>query len=239
MGDIEQLVHLPNSAVFNVKADKAQRLGQLGITPDCRVFKYGLSGATDISAARLCQTEAPATTSDELAVAAARAIGDRTVTVTVDLVDGDLKEGYMNVEDDAGEGHLYSIEANTDDGTTTTVTLEGGHGLIVALTTSTTVGLWQNPMKDVIVHPSPATAMLVGVSPRAITAARYAWWCVSGLISGLTEGTVVINEEVIDSATADGAMAPTAALVPAEYTVGIVHEVAATTEESTIHMKMI
>lgn len=234
---------LPNSEIFNNTADKRQRLGAIGITHDGRLFRYALMGATNIATARLTQSEVVVSTSDELVVPTARAIGDRTVTVTVNLVDGDLAEGYVNVEDDAGEGHLYSIEGNTDDGTTTTVTLEAGHGLVVAWTTATTVGLWQNPWKDLVVCPTTLTGPITGVTPRAHATVRYGWVQVGGLASVLTDGTVIIGLSVMASNGTAGAVEAfglTEAAPPTEITpvVGHVHEVAATTEESTIMLKL-
>ena len=53
------------------------------------------------------------------------------------------------------------------------------------------------------------------------------------------EGTVVINERVIDSASADGAVAPTASTAAGEENyVGVVMEVAATTEQGIIWLKI-
>jgi hypothetical protein len=50
---------------------------------------------------------------------------------------------------------------------------------------------------------------------------------------------VVINEQVIDSASADGAVAPTASTAAGEENyVGVVMEVAATTEQSLVWMRL-
>jgi hypothetical protein len=230
---------LSNAEFFSITDDKRHRLGSLGISADGRLFRYGLVGGTTIAAGKLTQSEVPASTSDELAVAAAAAIGSRAPTVTVDLTDGDLIDGYMNIEDDTGEGHLYSIKNNTDDGTTTTVTLADGHGLVVAITTVTTVGLWQNPWKDLVIQPSPPTAMVTGVTPRSMTTLYYGWIQTGGLCSVLIDGTVVIAAQVMPSNGTDGAVeawgltdgTPNVEITPQ---IGVVHEVAATTEHGTI-----
>jgi hypothetical protein len=248
MGDIEMLVHLPNAAMFESTTDKRQRFGQIAISKDGRTFRYGLSGAAAIATARLTQTPVPDANLDELVVPTARSIGDRTVTLTLGATnpnDNDFVDGYLNVEDDTGEGYLYNVDGNTDDATTLTISLEGGHGLQVAWTTSTTAGIWKNPWRDIIIHPSPPTAMLTGVTTRAQAAARYGWYQMNGLASILVEGTTVIARTAAPSLTADGAVAPWALVEAAPPTgfdalvIGATHEVAATTEEGTFFLNQL
>lgn len=228
---------------FGVTDDQRNHpLGSVMVFADGRRFAYGRAAGTEIATARLCQQTLNHADYDELAVPTARAIGDRAVTVTngataitVDL----FKDGYLNVEDDTGEGYLYTIESNTADAGSGTVTVNLRESLQVAWTTATTVNLFANPFGRVIVHPSPATAFLVGVTPRVVTASDFAWFQTWGPASVRVEGTHVINEGVIDSATADGAVAPTASTAAGEeFYVGICMEVAATTEQGIIYLRM-
>lgn len=222
---------------------RSHPLGSVMVFADGRKFKYGLAEATAIATARLCQQTLNPADWDELVVPTARAIGDRTVTVTngatTAVTVDTFADGYLNVEDDAGEGYLYTIKSNGAAATGAAITVNLYEPLQVAWTTATTVNLFRNPMSHVIIHPSPATALLVGVTPRAIAASRYGWFQTWGPASVLVEGTHVINERVIDSASADGAAAPTASTAAGEENyVGVVMEVAATTEQGIVFLQM-
>lgn len=231
-------------------------LGTKLLFDDGREYRYALIGASNIAAAKLCQSEVPGANFDELVVPAAVPIGTKSITITngaTTAVKDLFAEGYINVEDDTGEGHLYKIKGNAAEGAGSApivVDIVGGKrdvatstdllsGILVAWTTSTTVGLTRSPFAQVIIHPSPNTACLTGVTPRALTAGRYGWLQVRGPASVTTEGTVIIGLSVKPSASADGAVNPwilTEATPNTEITpaCGNVMEVAATTEESLI-----
>lgn len=221
---------------------RSHPLGSVMVFADGRRFKYGLASATEIATGKLCQQTLNSANYDELAVAAAVAAGDRVVTVTngaTTIAVDAFADGYINVEDDAGEGYLYTVKSNNAAAASGTCTLNTYEKVEVAMTTSTTVTLFRNPMSAVIIHPSPATALLVGVTPKVITASTYGWFQTWGPASVTTEGTVVINERVIDSASADGAVAPTASTAAGEENyVGVVMEVAATTEHSLVFLQI-
>jgi len=225
----------------NTATKRGHPLGSAMQFADGRRYRYARAGASvALVAAMLNQSTLPSVDFDELVVPTARAIGDRRITVTtgstgaaVDL----LADGYLNVEDDAGEGYLYTIKSNAAAGATAALTIDLFEQLQVAWTTSTTVGIVVNPYALTIIHPSPATSMLTGVSVGVVAVNNYGWLQVAGPASVRTEGTVIINERVIDSASADGAVAPTASTAAGEeHNVGVVMEVAATTEQSLIYL---
>ncbi len=221
---------------------RAHPLGSMMMFADGRRFAYSGITATDIAAGALCQQTLNAADHDLLAVAAAVAIGDKVVTVTnggsTAIGVDDLADGYIVVEDDAGEGHLYTIRSNDAAATSATVTLTLYDPIQVALTTATTVTLFRNPWGRAIIHPSPATALLLGVTPAA-RSNEFGWLQTWGPAACITQGTLVINEKVIDSASADGAVAPTASTAAGEeYYVGVTMEVGPTTEHSLIHLRM-
>jgi hypothetical protein len=231
-----------NGSQFAVNTIKQNALGTQMVFADGRLFRYGQAAATQIATAKMCQQTLNSANLDELVVPTARAVGDLVVTLTTGstAVAADaMQDGWINVEDDTGEGYLYSVATNAAAATTATLTITLNEPLQVAWTTSTTVGVFFSPFSAVIVHPSPATAMLVGVTPRIIPASNFGWFQNWGPASVTTEGTVVINEQVIDSASADGAVAPTASTAAGEENyVGVVMEVAATTEQSLVWMRL-
>lgn len=235
---------------FASYSDQRFPFGTLLQLQDGRKYRFAEIGGTNIAAGRLCQSEVPGANFDELAIPGAVAVGARSFDVTngaTTIARDDFAGGTLNVEDDAGEGHVYLIEGNDAEAAGSAdfeIRLAPGNGLVVAFTTATTVGLTKSPYKDIIIHPSPATAELVGVTPRALDANQFGWLQVAGRASVLTEGTVVINEVVVDSATSDGSVAALALTEgtpntgAGQHAVGVVVEVAATTEHSLVKLRM-
>lgn len=223
-----------NGAQFVVGTSKTSPLGTAMYFADGRKFRFGKAAGTAIATGKLCQQTLNDANFDELVVPTARAVGDTTVTLTTGataVTKDQLVDGWIVVEDDAGEGYLYSVASNDAAATTATLTIRLNEPLQVAWTTSTTVGIFQSPFAAAIIHPSPATAMLIGTTPRAVPASNFAWFGVAGPQICLVEGTTVINERVIDSASADGAVAPTASTAAGEENyVAVTMEVTATTE---------
>ena len=228
---------------FNVTDDNRNHpLGSVMLFADGRRYKYGRAAATEIASGQLCQQTLNVADHDELAVDTP-AVGTNvfvvtngaTTAITVD----DHKDGYLNVEDDTGEAYLYTIRSNSAAATNGACTVTTYEPVQVALGAAATVLLYKIPMAEVILHPAPATALLVGVTCRIVTASDFGWFQTWGPASVLIEGTTVINERVIDSATADGAVAPTASTAAGEENyVGVTMEVAATTEYGLIFLQM-
>ena len=189
--------------------------GTLMILQDGRYYRYCDNAGTAIAAGRLSQSAVPGANFDELVVPNAQAVGDRIVTITNGATTITLDQfagGYLNVEDDAGEGHLYLIESNAAEAAGSTnfeVTL-APPGVRVAWTTATTIGLTQHYLTDIIIHPGPPTAMVVGVTPTSLAASRRGWIQTHGpasaLIDAYTGTNVAIGRLVFASITVDGAV---------------------------------
>lgn len=167
-------------------------LGTLLVQRDGRCFRFAENGGTALVVARLIQGEVPNASWDELLIPTAVALNGKTIVVTngtAVIVADEFTGGYLNIEDDAGEGYLYLIGSNSSagNGAAITVNLAPGHSLQVAITTATTVGIWKNPFKDVIVHPSPATALLAGVTIKPLAANAGGWLQTGGIASVLID----------------------------------------------------
>lgn len=213
---------------------------------DGRTFQYGSAGASvALAPGKLYQSEVPGANFDDIVVPAT-AIGARVLTVTTQatLISADLfNGGYVVVQDDTGEGYAYLIDDTAAVAATTlgTGAIVLAEGIVVALIAATTVLLTKNPLANVIVHPSPATAAVVGVATGVVAASSFSWLQTRGLCPVLTDTTVVIGKSVIASSLVDGAVTP---MVLTEGTpnteiqpiVGIVHEVAIDTEYSAIKL---
>jgi hypothetical protein len=124
--------------------------------------------------------------------------------------------------------------------------------ILVALVAASTATVFYNKYKSLIIHPSPPTALVVGVPVIAVTASYYFWAQVGGLCPVLADGTLVINNGVSPSESVDGAVSPqevvlteaapntltAAQLRTATNRVGTVVAVNATTEYAVIDLSI-
>lgn len=239
-------ITIPDHAVL-VEYDTQQdiALGQLAVAiSTARSYRWSLVGAVTLVRGELCQSELPIVNHNNITVTAAVAVDANQITATLGATaasENDYDEGYININDVDGEGTLYPSAGHDAvlSAGVITLTLASDVRVKVALTTSSQLTLVKNRYKDVIVHPSPATAKLVGVPNIGLTNATFGWLQVGGPCSVLTQGTIIINEKVIDSASANGAVAPTASTAAGEeHYVGVVMSVNATTEHSTIDLTL-
>lgn len=217
------------------------RFGQRLIYRDGRTFVFaGNDGTADLPG-NLYQAPAPGANYDELVTAAA-AVGASSITPTngaTAITANQFKGGYLNVEDDAGEGYAYRIESHAADAGSGAVafTLDADDKVVVALTAASTTGLTEDPFNNVIIHPSPPTTTLVGFAQSAVPANKGGWYLRNGMTSALTEGTLVAGGMAAASGTTDGAVAPldaTNATTLGRPLVGVAREIAATTEYSPL-----
>lgn len=128
-----------------------------------------------------------------------------TETVTADQFAG----GYISIEDDAGEGHLYRIKGNTATGDPVTgdARIELYDAIVVTLTTDTTANI-QGSLYANLEASTTTDIAVAGVSVRAQAITQYGWVQVAGVASVLTSGTQVIGSGT--TLAAAGALAPEA-----------------------------
>ena len=218
-------------------------LGSRMLFADGREYGLCLAGATALVAGALNQQTLNSAEFDELVTAAA-AVGAKEVTITtgsVALATDQAADGYLNIEDDAGEGHLYTIKSHPAIATTTAGVLTLYEQLQVALTAASTSLVFINPWSLAIIKPASApTAALLGVSPHALPASNFGWLQVKGPASVVTDGSVLISEHVRTSDAVAGAVEPLDrdGSNENEAAVGLVMEVAAGGEHSLIHLQL-
>ena len=186
-------------------------LGQLGLTPDGRIFRWGFSDGA-IGAGQLVSQKAPMANNDmDLAIQAARAVGDGTIAVTLGataLTLNQLEDGLIGINDGAGEGHVYRIRSNPVVAASGTATLTLHETVREALTTATSLaGLCENLYKDFVIAPTTTAGEALGVLPTEFADNTYGWVQVYGDSYTLIEGTVVLGETVSPSTTTAGAVA--------------------------------
>lgn len=224
----------------------AYRLGQILMLPDGRLFRFGKNGATLAVVGNVYQRALPGANYDELVVQAAAAVGAKSVSITngvTTITKDQFAEGYLNIEDDAGEGRAYKVVGNeAESAGSATFRVDLAEGIQVALTTATTVGLYASNFDGALITTAAPTDVLVGVAASAIAASSWGWFQFRGPCSVLTQGTLVKGKTVVPSATTAGAVAPPALTEAAPNTgfdqplIGICLEVAATTEYSLVDL---
>lgn len=190
------------------------RPGTPMVFEDGRVYRWTRNGATALLTGRLCQQSVVTSGhGSDLAIQAARAVGDSTIALTnatTAIVANDYQFGYVNIHDGAGEGLKYAVKSHPAESTgtgTVIMTLEDDDTIRVALTTATSLaGLRRHPYDEVIVHPTTPTGIPVGVTPVAVAVDEYFWLQTHGSCSVLINGTVIVGYLVTAGATTAGSV---------------------------------
>ena len=235
--------------VYEVTTARRFAIGTI-LTIGVQTWAYCEFGGTT-AAGDLLQSELQAVAHDALA-AVAGAAGDNTITITSpasgsdDFIVNEYSGGFMRAEVNGSPGYQYPILSHPaldiSAVATMVVTLLPGIGTAVAVAATDDFSFMKNPWMEPIIHPSPQTSIICGVSIGIGADGSFGWLGVKGPHAVKTEGTVVIAQEVIASITDDGAVG---AAVLTEGTpntggnqapVGVVRDVGADTTFSTIDL---
>jgi hypothetical protein len=195
--------------IFQESATQKETLGAVRQLEDGRVFAYAKNAAVALAAGKLTQSAAPSANANDETVAADAAVGDLSVSVTFGgAVTADFyKDGWLWVNDDTGEGHIYQVKTHAAGTTAVIVYLKDP--IRVAITAGAgTVSLVQNTQNAVIVAPTTLTSAPAGVPLIPVTASYYFWNQVKGPCPILIDGTVVIGQHVRVSDAVAGAVEP-------------------------------
>ena len=227
---------------LKTSATKRLPLGTRMVAEDGRCYRYCENGGVAQVVGSLMQSFVPLADLQDEAIDTLTApltvltgIGGTTANTDID----ELVDGYFYSSTAADTNPALRIKSNTlitAAATTGTITLyEPIETNIAAASTYTAV---KNPWKDVIIHLSPQTAMLTGVPVKAIAGDEFGWLCTKGPCRVLVEGTHVIGDFVVPSATTNGAVMPSAAVETDGPPVGAVIIVEATTELGLIFLHL-
>lgn len=198
-----------------------------------RQFRYARANNVAIEVSALVQTRVPlAGHINE--VIGTHAIGSVTIdftpnTVTTDDLDAnELQDGHIFIYDDVGEGHMYLILSHP-------AIVGGASGVLtlvdpvrVAIGASATGTVLINTHQNLIIHPAPMTAKVIGWTQQAIGASAYFWVLTRGPTAALIDSggaAVVMGEWVVPSLEDDGAVQVFDADIAAEPDVGAVGRV--------------
>jgi hypothetical protein len=192
--------------------ESATQLLPLGVEwklADGRTFVYSKNAASNGPTGPGYLASAPVADPHQQACAVlAAAIGDTHVHITNGAdtqVANFYKEGYISVDDDAGEGQLLKIKSHpamTNGGTTA---FELYDEVRIAWTVLTTVSIFKHPFDSVVICPADTpVSPCVGVSNITPTASYYFWLQKAGMASVLVDNsTLAIGANV----EANGAVA--------------------------------
>lgn len=186
-------------------------LGTLGMLRDGRLFRYCQSGGADLVPGNLIQ-KAAVTTAHLANTPPAVAIGATSFTYAPGAATGAANlyaEGYLNVDTAPGNGYAYNVSGHAAIGSSTafTLNLDPDDPIVVALTTSSRVGLHTHLYKNVIATPTTAiTGPVVGGSVSAIPTTQYGWIQTRGPFSALIDGTPAVTSQLLSGVTTAGAV---------------------------------
>jgi len=219
-----------------------QRLahGQEMRFPDGRRFRYARAGAVAVVPGKLYQAAIPVA-NHVLQTAAAAAVGDRTVALTLGgtaTTADQYRDGYLVVDlaSNTGFGYIYQIGAHPVIAASAVFNVPLRSSVQVAIaTTANSVSLVPNNYAGVILAVvATPTACLAGVSVRAIPIDEFGWIQVAGNVPCLCTGTMVIGTTAISGTTTGALIAESTAASLTLPVVGNIVRVAVTTAYSTV-----
>lgn len=191
---------------FIYTSDQKMELGNIGVTPDGRKYRYGRqNSSTAAVAGKLYQSVAETTGWQAVSVtSAAKGATSVTTTGTMTATANQLAGGYLVVSTGTGAGWTYKIIGNTAASSAVcTIYLE--EPIQVALA-SATIDLIANPYGAIEIWDySNHDGTPVGVAVAPITAAYYGWYQIGGPAGLLIDsGNITVGANVYASAAVDG-----------------------------------
>ena len=193
-------------------------LGTRLVLPDEREYRFVLNDGTAEVAASLYQSVASVANHVNVVCDVARAVDAVIVSATLGATAAAIDiyaEGIVHVNDAAGEGYAYNITRAMSSGAAhaaaassgiLTVNLAPGEKVQIALTTSSEVSFTRNRYHQVLIHASPPTGGIAGVSPGVAAADRFYWSQTKGYAAVLADGTLLAGLPVMASIGTDGAV---------------------------------
>ena len=193
-------------------------LGHILILPDNRQYRFALNDGTVEIAGNLYQSVAGVANHTNVACDVARAIDATVISATLGATAAAIdiySEGTVHTNDAVGEGYTYAItralaaggaHAAVASSGIITVNLAAGEMVQVALTTASEVSFTRNRYHAVLIHGSPPTARVAGVSPGVAAADRFYWSQTKGYAAVLASGTLLEGLPVMAGITTDGSV---------------------------------
>ena len=205
--------------IYSTNAKQSAPLGSEYDVGYSRVFRYAKNGSGALAVGTVLQTTSPNDSHRDMTCAVAP-VGQAYITVTLahgdPMVANEYKEGYIYINDQAGEGYLYEIKDHLggDAGEDTTKKVNLRHHVAVALTTSSQATLVKNPYADLLKPLGDPWEMVMGVTPVAVPANEYFWLQVRGPAVVLEAGNLFAGRGVMPSSWKPGAVETLKQVIP-------------------------
>ena len=234
----------PKQSIYEVSSTQKAPLGFRIVVGD-RTFFYCENAATEIAAGKVVSTAAPQSNhSNMLCTGYTAAVGSYIVRPTLGgtaLTQNEYAEGYLVVNDAAGEGHTYRIKSNKEQTTTTGVGyIELYDPIALKLTALSQVTLLKNKYKDVVIFTaSSQVGVAIGVTPVVLTASYYGWlqtWGPCSVLCG-TDG-ITAYTPVVPCAKVDGAVEDFDANGSLEQVIGFCPATGTATEYNPVWLRI-
>lgn len=180
---VEQDVHVISSI-------PRAKLGEKTVTADGRVYRYAKAGAVDLAPGKLVVAATAVANHENIAVASAAAVGDTQITVTLGATlatANQYSEGFMVVNDAAGEGIAYKIKSHPAANASASLVVTLEDPIKVALTTSSEVSLMKNLYDGLVISVTDQADAAVGIPNVTVTASYYFWVQTGGVCSALAD----------------------------------------------------
>jgi hypothetical protein len=207
---LTQRLSLTAQDARKVNVTKLHDLGSVAETADGRVFRYSRAGAVDLAAGKFTTSAAKVSNHTNNAVAAAAAVGDRSVSITLAgataTTAGQYDDGFLVVNDTVGAGQALRIEGTPVIASSGTGSIFLSEGVATALTTSSKASLVPNPWDSSIISASAVALFCNGAPNVAVTAAYYYWSQTAGIASVLSDGVIGKGSGAILSDAVNGAV---------------------------------
>ena len=231
-----------NSVVYaqdfrDISSTKQMPLGTRGETSDGRKYRYALAGATTLDPGKLCVDADLVANHTNIVVQTAAAVGATQVKVTLGATAATANQyadGYLTVNDSAGEGITYFINGHAAVASAGVITVNLVDPIKVALTTASEVTLKSNPYDSIVISIADQADQPVGVPNVTITNAYYGWVQTGGECAVLADEAVVKG---LALTTGTGTVGAVEALDAAgEFQIGVASEALVDTEYRSAYL---
>ena len=199
-------------ALDQVSTKAMEAVGTAREEADGKVYHYCKNGAAALAAGKLVVAAGVAAAVQNKAMAAAAAIGDTLLTLTITsatyVVDY-FKGGEFQINDGTGEGHSYPIIGSTAVSADTSINIILGSPIRVALIAADSeFTLVHNKYMAVVKSTGGTfTAVPAGIPHRAVPIDNYFWLKTKDpLALCLVEGMAAIGSPATIGASVDGAI---------------------------------
>lgn len=202
---------LPAQGLYEQSATQRHTLGTPIWTLDGRKYIYAQAGASNLTLAYLCYAPSTVAYHTNQAVAAAAAAGSYDLSLTLGataFTAADYTDGWVNINDAAGEGNMYRLRGGSyaDTDASGTLTCKVVEQIRTALTTDSEYSLTKNKYCKVV-HSNTDENIAVGFTPIAVTALYFFWLQVEGVGPSRASDTSAIGVLMNQDNTTAGVVA--------------------------------